>query len=632
MNKPVESRALIVCLGLVLGLSCLSARLIHLQWFDRKETQAKATKIYERELRLPAERGLIVDRNEDVLAWNLPVTSIKVDKYHLKDPKTAAFGVAYARLSGQAEFEEAEAPKRRRMIFSERSYLLDTMRPQDIVDSHFKHAVAVMSRHLRMPKAELREKIEGSSLMDITLAKDLREDVAGDLEQAVRDNYVQGFRFEKNARRWYPASKLATHTVGFVNHDGIGQCGVEKSVEKYLQGKDGYRILKRDPRGLLLAPNEGKLKPPRAGLSVQVTLDMGLQMIVEEELDAALNLYQAEKGSIILIEPKTGDVLAIASRPHFDLNLKEGIAEGSFNYAVQAIYEPGSTFKVVATSAALDLGLVNPRTPIFCHHAHLQEKGFVVKDHHPYGMLTFEQILAKSSNIGAFKLAKQVGVRRFVKSLKDFGFTQRSGISLASESRGMLADPGNDVNFSTMSYGYGVSVTPIQVAMAYSAVANGGVLMKPRLVKSVIANDGTIMEQFDPEVRGRVMKKSTSRLMRHALATVIDPKGTARRGKVPGFKGAGKTGTARKVKKTGGYYEDRYVVSFAGMLPVKDPAFVCVVVIDDPQTTDVPRGGGTIAAPVFAKVAGRAASYWNLTPTEPIEESEGKILAASSGN
>lgn len=628
MSGSLQSRALVVCLGLVLGLSGLSARLIHLQWFDRRESVRKASQSHTRKLPLPAERGLIVDRNEDVLAWNLPVTTVKVDKKHLSDPRVVAFGVAYSQLAGKPEFEEATAHDRRRMVMGERYRLLESVPPHQIVERHFKLAVAVLSRHLRIPKAEIRARIEGSSLMDLTLAKDLREDLADDLEEAVRQNYLQGFRFEKSSRRWYSSSKLATHSIGFVDHEGKGQMGVERVLNQYLSGKDGYRILKRDPRGLLLAPNEGKVKPPIAGFNVQLSLDMGLQSIVEEELDAALVEYKSEKAAIIFADPKTGDILAMASRPHFDLNVREGVEDASFHFAVQAIYEPGSTFKVVGTSAALDMGLANLDTTIFCHWGNLREGRFSVPDHHPYGDLTFRQVLAKSSNIGTYKLSKMVTPPRFVDYAKGFGFSQKTGIVSGAEESGLFADWGNAVNFSRMAFGYGVSVTPLQVTMAYCALANGGELMKPRLVTGVIANDGTLVERFDPEVRGRAVKESTARRMREALTTVVSPKGTARRAAVPGFKVAGKTGTAKKFNPAGGYYDNRYVCSFAGMLPAENPAFVCVVVIDDPniddpETEEFERpGGGSVAAPVFAKIAARAAAHLSLAPTEPIEEGE----------
>jgi len=635
VSGALQSRALVVCLGLVLGLSGLSARLIHLQWFDRRESGNKATDSYTRKLPLPAERGLIVDRNEDVLAWNLPVTTVRVDKYHLRDPRIAAYGVAYSQLAGTEEFEIANEYERRRMIMGERFRLLEAVPPHQIVERHFKLAVAVLARHLQQPKAEIRSRIEESSRMDLTLAKDLREDLADGLEDAVRENYIQGFRFEKKARRWYSSSGLATHSIGFVDHEGHGQMGVERMLDEHLSGKDGYRILKRDTRGLLLAPNEGKVKPPVAGFNVQLSLDMGLQAMVEEELDAALSLYKSQKAAVILADPKTGDILAIASRPHFDLNVREGVEDASLHYAVQAIYEPGSTFKVVGTSAALDLGLVGLDTNMFCHWKRLDEGAFAVPDHHPYGDLTFRQVLAKSSNIGTYKFSKMVGRPRFVEYVKKYGFTEKTGILTGSEEAGQLCDWSNGMNFSRMTFGYSVSVTPLQVTMAYCALANDGLLMKPRLVTGVIANDGTMVKRFDPEVKNRVLRESTARRMREALSLVVSDYGTARRAKVPGFKVAGKTGTAKKFSPAGGYYNDRYVCSFAGMLPAEDPAFVCVVVIDDPniddpETEEFERpGGGTVGAPVFARISARAASYMNLTPTEPIEGEDGEILAAS---
>ncbi len=194
-----------------------------------------------------------------------------------------------------------------------------------------------------------------------------------------------------------------------------------------------------------------------------------------------------------------------------------------------------------------------------------------------------------------------------------------------------MADPKNAVNYSRMAYGYGVSVTPLQVAMAYAAIANGGNLMKPQIVQSVTANDGTVVQAYEPEIRQRVMSARTSEWMRKALTKVVSKKGTASRAAVAGFLGAGKTGTSLKIRPGGrGYYDDRYVVSFAGILPAEDPAFVCVVVIDDPRTTEVKRYGGTIAAPVYAKIAQRTAAYMGLTPTEPIEGEENALATTGA--
>ncbi|NNC89047.1 MAG: penicillin-binding protein 2 [Akkermansiaceae bacterium] len=610
-----------ICLTIVAGFSILSIRLVHLQWLDRHESVTKASRSYTRERLLPARSGLIVDRNEEIIARNMPVSTIVVDKYHLRDPKIVSLGVACQRLMGTRAWIEADELGRRKLLMAQRRKVLEEMAPGDIVQDHLSRALVVISRSLRIPSDELRSRIEGSKLMEVVVAKDLPEDVADEIEETIGTHRLQGFRFEKRMHRWYSASKLATHTVGFVNHEGAGVCGVERTMGDYLRGKDGYRILKRGSRGFLLAPHEGKLKPPIAGFNVQLSLDLGLQAIVEEELDSGLAEFEAERGAVIMMAPGSGDVLAIASRPHFDLNDRAGVADASFHYAVQALYEPGSTFKVVAATGVLDAGLMSPSTVTHCHWGMLQEShGVRVPDHHPYGDLTLEEVLMKSSNIGAYKIAKRLGRPAFLDYLDRFGFAQRTGIALPGESAGLVSDATNAVNFSRLSYGYGISVTPLQVAAAYGAIANGGTLMKPRLVQAVIANDGTAIESYGPESVGKVMSGPASRRMRAALSRVVSKEGTASRAAVPGFKSAGKTGTAKKTLANGrGYHADRYVVSFAGMLPADEPEFVCVVVIDDPQTTSVKRSGGTIGAPIFANIAARAAAYLNLEPTEPVE-------------
>lgn len=611
-----------ICLVLVAGFSALSVRLIHLQWLDRSDWEKRAARSYTRKMVLQASRGVIVDANEEIVARDFPVTSIVVDMYHVRDAKVAALGVAYSELVKEPGWATAGREEQRKMLMVRRHRLLDSPDPQVLVKRHLDHLVKVMARPLRMRPEDLRAKFD-TTRSEFVLEAGLREDIADPLEEMVRENRIQGIRFQKGSRRWYASPELACHVIGYVNHEAVGQCGIESSMSEYLAGKDGYRITKSDPRGLLLAPNQGELRPPKAGLHVQLVLDLGLQAIVEEELDAALVEFQSQQGAVILLDPDTGDLLAVASRPSYDLNVRDNMEEASFNYAIQALYEPGSTLKVVGTSAALDLGLANPGTQVFCHHGILVEGRNRIPDHHPYGWLSFEEVLMKSSNIGTYKLSKQVGPQPWTDYLKKFGFTRKSGLLLGGEGRGFLADTSNAVNFSRNSYGYGVSVTPLQMAMAYGAIANGGELMKPRIVKAVIANDGTVVREFPPEVRGRVLREATATRMRKALAKVVSEKGTAKRAKVPGFQAAGKTGTAMKIREDGGgYYEGRYVVSFAGMLPAEDPAFVCVVVIDDPQTTEVKRYGGTIAAPVFARISERTASYMNLVPTEPIEGEE----------
>lgn len=628
MNRSLQRRALIVCLALVAGFSILSARLVHLQWTDRSAAVIKAARASSRTITLPGARGTIVDRNEEIIARNFPVTSVVADMQHLADPKVAAWGAAHATVSKKPEWQLATEEERNGMLRVERMRMLQSSEftGDDIVRMHREHIARILARPLGRREEDLLRELSSKTKGELVLTKELHDDVADPLRDLVGENEIQGLFFRKKLRRWYANPLQAVHAVGFVNHEGFGQTGVEREMEEWLAGKDGWRKLKASVQGRLLAPNEGELLPPRSGLHVQLALDLGLQAIVEEELDAALAEFIADRGSVLLLDPNSGELLAMASRPHYDLNLREGITEASFNYAIQAIYEPGSTFKVVATTGALDLGVARPETSIFCHWGVLHEGRLRVPDHHPYGDLTLSEVIMKSSNIGTYKIAKMIGRDNFVAYLKAYGFTQRSGVMMSGEQGGMLADPANPTNFSRLSYGYGVSVTPLQVTMAYGAIANGGELMKPRIVKEVLANNGAVIKRHEREVVRRVMSERTARQMREALTTVVSEKGTAKRAAVAGFKVAGKTGTAIKIGPDGRYLSGHYVVSFAGMLPADDPAFVCVVVIDDPLTEEVKRYGGTIAAPTFARIAERAAAYLNLEPTEPIEGEE-EILA-----
>ncbi len=630
-KSSFQSRCLLLCSILVIGLSALSARLVRVQLVDRQRYAESSRKGFHRVEILTATRGMIVDRNEEPLAKSIPVSTVFVDKNHLLDPKIASYGLAYQEASAEPGWNQLEAPDQRRRINGLRGEILVRDSAEAIVNKHLAHAIGVLARPLGMRREELREKIEESKGKWVAVAKDLPEDVADRLREAVQHNWIQGFEFQNSIKRWYTAPNLATHLIGFTGEieeacEGgktktrvIGRFGVESSMEEYLAGRDGWREHSRDARGLLVPGTSASLLPPRAGLNVQLTLDMGLQAIVEEEMDASLREYESFCGAVILMDPKNGEILAMASRPHFDLNQKDNIATNGFNFAIQAIYEPGSTFKMVPTCGVLNEGLAGPFTTVFCHHGQYLDGKIRVPDHFPYGNLTLQGVLVKSSNIGAYKFARQLGTKRFFEYAHNFGFGTKTGILLSGESSGIVRNTGNAVDFSRAAYGYALNVTPLQMACAYAAIAGDGRLLKPKIVKALVANDGTVVETFPTEVVRQVIKPQTARRMREALQKVTETGGTATLAAVPGYKVAGKTGTAKRHNPHGrGYLANSYTVSFAGMLPAQDPAFVAVVVIDDPRTTKVTRYGGTTAAPAFGRLAARAAAYLHLPPTEPI--------------
>lgn len=611
------------------GLSVLSARLVQIQLVDRKADDPSAPKRYIYTENLPAIRGMIVDRREEPLAKSIPVSHVMVNKDHLFDPNLVSFGLAYLQASSEPGWKELSAKDQTKRINILRGDIREREPAEVIVEKHLAHVVGLLARPLGMRKEELHAKIvDSGKIKYFPIAKDIPQDVADGLRDVIRDNWIEGIEFENSLKRWYTAPNHATHLLGFTgekeekDEEGkthyrmIGKFGVEASMESYLAGRDGWREHRRSSRGLVLPGNSNSLKPPRAGLNVKLTIDMGLQNIVEEELDAGLAEFGSQKGAVVLMDPKTGEVLAMASRPHFDLNHKQNIQENGYNYAIQAVYEPGSTIKVVATSGALNEGLVTPQTSVNCFNGFYQGKGFTLKDEHPAGMLSFEGVLQKSNNLGTYSLGRQLGAKRFYEYMHRYGFGKKTGIQLSGESAGMARNNNNEADFSRACFGYATNVTPLQLACAYSVIAGDGKLRKPHIVRSLVANDGTVIEDFEPEVVNEVLKPKTAAQMRAALEKVVLPGGTATMAAVPGFRVAGKTGTANKYDPKLRTYLHHKIVSFAGMMPAQDPAFVCVVVVDNPQ-----KGralGGLVAGPTFSKIATRVASHLNLKPTEPV--------------
>lgn len=638
-SRAFQTRCLLLCTGLVGGLSALSVRLIQIQAWDRKHYADKARLTFERREILPGLRGKIVDRNEEVLAKSMPVATVFVNVNHLTDPLMISYPLAYERVSLDEGWESLDAQARKRRILAERSVILkefEDMPAGAAFEKALAQAVNLLARPLGLKREDMRHRIEkaiADKSKEFALVKDLKADAAEGVRDLIAKHWLEGFFMRESSKRWYTSPDLATHVIGYTGETvvldekggkafrQVGKFGVESSLEEYLAGSDGWQEHRRAPNGARIPGDSSSLKPPRSGLNVQLTLDMGAQAIIEEELDAGLKEFQSERGCVIVMDPKTGEIIAMANRPHFNLNLLKDLDKNATNFALQAIYEPGSTIKIVAAGAAINERLVSAQTSIFCHNGLYQQGKVRVPDHHPYGYLTVEGVLAKSSNIGAYKIGQQLGSARFYDYMGKWGFGVKTGIQLSGESRGVVRNSGNAVDFSRATYGYALAVTPLQMACAYSVIAGDGKLRKPHIVKSVIANDGTVVERFEPEVVSTVLRPEAAKAMRGALEKVVDIKGTAVLAKVPGYRAGGKTGTAIRIKD-GRYQTGHYTVSFAGILPAEDPAFVCIVVIDDPLTTKVTRYGGTIAAPVFGKIAARLAAHMNLTPTEPVEDKD----------
>ncbi len=631
MKSSFQIRCIVLCSILVVGLSVLSARLVQIQLVDRRYSERSQRERHTTE-RLWAMRGSIVDRKEEVLAKSIPVSTVIVDRKIMMDPTQASRALAYQEASEEAGWAELDPVKQSRRVNMLRGEILSKESADVIVQKHLAYAVGILARALRVDRKELRDKIENTKGNWFPIAKDLPQDIGDQLADTISQLKVQGIVVEGSIKRWYTSPTQATHLVGFtdevdeMDENGfphtrmIGRFGVESSMDSFLAGRDGWREHYRDARGQLVPGPATGLKPPRAGLNVKLTIDMGIQAILEDELDAGLKEYMSKKGTAILMDPKTGEVIAMASRPNMNLNLLDNLEDDgvSVNYAIQTIYEPGSTIKIVAASGALNERLVTPLTSIFCYNGFYQGKGFTVRDDHPVGSLSVEGVLQKSNNNGAYSLGRQLGSKRFYDYLHNYGFGRRTGIQLSGESAGTARNTGNEADFSRACFGYATNVTPLQLACAYSVIAGDGKLRKPHIVKSLIANDGTVVEDYQPEVMGQVLSARTAKQMRAALEKVVETGGTATRAAVDGYRVAGKTGTVQKHNPRGGYYTDRKIASFAGMMPAEDPAFVCVVVIDDPRNPEIKAQGGLVAAPIFSKIATRVAAHMNLQPTEPL--------------
>ncbi len=622
MDKALRFRSLLVCLLLVAGLSALSGRLLMLQSWDRKTSAGVVPGSFRVNQVQPASRGLIVDRNNEPLSQNRPLATLIADGKHLKNSVITEKAVVYDFARQAADWNVIDSKTRRARLKKIKRDIIGPMEPGQILREHLVLATELLGRELNVPAGALREKIERGR-MRIVLQKDIREDDARRIEELLASSHIQGFGFERSKERRYPMSSLAPHIIGFLNAQGLPQAGIEKSMDEYLRGRDGSRTLKRDAKGHVLLTESAAVVPPLLGKHVRLSIDIGIQSVVEEELSLVCERYEPKHATIVIIEPKTGDILAMANRPHYDLNLRENVSKAWSAFAWQGVYEPGSVMKVVGMSAALNEGKATRQTEVHCGWGRIRRpEGTTVRDHHKYGDLSFDMVLAKSSNTGTFLFSEMVGQKEFYQYLYGFGFGQKTGFPLPGEISGSVTEPRYPQNFASATFGYGLNVTPMQIAMAYSAIANGGKLLKPRLVKAVIANNGREVQTTPVHMVRRILNESAARNMRGALEQVA-LKGTARKTKVPGYRFCGKTGTAWKyIPEEKKYNTNRYALTFAGMLPVDDPKFVCVVTIDDPQKTepDEKIGGGTVAAPVFARVASRVASRLNITPTEPIVE------------
>ncbi len=513
----------------------------------------------------------------------------------------------------------------------------------EYIREHVRYAAKVIAPHLNLdknlPKEQAIEKkiqeiihaIEGdrgiATKGRFVIEANLSEEQTEIIKDAISKAHVRGFNFESGSKRTYPVPECLTHVIGYIGMTDtsgprpVALAGLEKQLDDQLMGHPGVREYRHDRKGRIIPSADARFKDAVDGRNIRLTVNMEYQTIIEEELKDAISYYtdstHKPSGCIIVVEPKTGNILAMASRPHYNLNTLEGLKDGASNYAVQALYVPGSTLKVVAVTAAVDSGKTTFTSQYPTNdHPIPGSRPVTDRPYGPYGTLSVNDILKKSSNAGTFRVAKKVGWAGYKPYLERFGFTTPTGICLPGGPRNQCLAGNNFVNVSRICFVYSVMVSPLQVAMAYAAIANNGVRMKPRLIDGYYLDDHNF-RKIEPVEVCRVMKESTARGLRNALWHVTDVQGgTGKRARVEGYNVGGKTGTAHKVDK-GAYVANRYTVSFVGMMPVEDPAFVCLVVINDPTNKHHRVGGGTVCAPIFQKVATRLAAAMNLPKLEP---------------
>ena len=447
-----------------------------------------------------------------------------------------------------------------------------------------------------------------------TLAKDsqfayVRRKATPDQVRRVDALNLEGIGFRTEDRRFYPHKELAAHLLGYVGTDNIGLGGIEATYDRLIRGESGTQLVQVDAHRRVFSRES---RPPTAGSSLELTIDRYVQHVAERELRKGVLLSGAAGGSVVVMDPVTGEILALANYPTFNPNFfGQFDAHERRNRAIQDVYEPGSTFKIVTAGAALEEKVIAPDDPIDVRGGRIALGARVIRDDHEYGVLPFSDVIVKSSNVGAIKVGLKLGPQRMDQYVRRFGFGRPISPDFRGESSGIVWDPAklNDSALASVAMGYQVAVTPLQMAAAVSSVANGGELIEPRVVRAVIT-DGT-RTAVPRKVLGRTIGKSTAAQLTAIMEEVVES-GTGERAQLRGYTVAGKTGTAQKIVNRA-YSHTDYNVSFVGFVPSRKPAFTIVVVVDTP--TKVSAYGGVVAAPIFQKIADAALRHDAVPPT-----------------
>lgn len=554
--------------ALFIGIACfgmLIARLAYVQIYKGEELAAKAENSWRRDIPFSAKRGEILDRNGEKLAYNVSSPTIMAIPVQVKDREGTARQLAQV-LDMSEEALHA--------LISKKSMIV---------------ALNPGGRKLTVEKA-----------------------------QEVRELALPGIVVAEDNKRYYPFGSLAAHVLGFAGIDNQGLTGIELSQDKWLSGMNGSISFLSDAAGRQMPGSADTYQAPKDGLNLQLTLDKYIQSVMERELEEAMVRFQANSAIAIAMDPNSGEIYGMASRPTYEpANFRQTPAEVyNRNLPIWMTYEPGSTFKIITLSAALEEGKVDLKNERFFDPGAIEVGGARLRcwKKGGHGSQTFLQVVENSCNPGFVTLGQRLGKEKLFDYIKAFGFGQKTGIDLLGEENGILfkLDRVGPVELATTAFGQGVSVTPIQQIAAVSAAINGGILYKPHVVKAWYNPiSGEIVEAFEPEAVRQVVSENTSKQVREALESVV-AKGTGRNAFIDGYRVGGKTGTAQKVIN-GRYSTTEHIVSFIGFAPADNPKLVVYVAVDNPQGLQF---GGLIAAPIVRNIMADALPYLGVEPSK----------------
>lgn len=574
MNRKdhLRQRRVVVLVLLLAGFSLVFFRLVHLQVIQAHELTTKVRRQHHKIFTIEGRRGAIYDRHGKVLALNLDVPSVYGMPSAIDNPRLTA-----RRLAALLDLSASDIRSR---LGADRNFVW-LKRKAD-------HAV----------------------------------------EQRLDLDAMEGIGVVMESRRVYPNGSLLAHILGFTGVDNQGLEGIEQRYDTYLKGQSETVRIQRDALGRPVLAQEAQEAGQRtslAGHNVSLTIDQHIQYIVERELEQAVASTKAKSGTVVVMDPRTGEILALALRPTFDPNRFQQASPSVWrNRSVTDTYEPGSTLKMFVAAAALEEDLVEPGTLIYGGEGEMVVANTTIHDHEKAGWMTFAHVIERSSNVGAIKTAVSLGKNRFYQYLKAFGFGEPSNIDVSGETPGLVKAPTRwgRRTLASVAIGQEVGVTPIQLVSAISAVANGGWLMQPFVVARIEDVRGKVVLEHPPQIRRRPISSTTSKVLTGLLEQAVE-RGTGKRAFIPGYRVAGKTGTAQKFDVSVGQYSStRLIGSFVGFVPVEQPRLAILVVIDEPQTAG---WGGVVAAPVFRRIAEQALTYLGV----PSHHKKGMAVTAS---